>query len=244
MTTASTQSAYHGDLLPDLFLCHGYDARSILPAGWQDGILRVARERAQLHVLVPTSVTSREASTDLRIPTWTVGGLAIAEHLPWVWEFYRGPVRELAQRLYPNERVLTTDQPYGVNFNVQYGDPARNEHGVYERDGEQGRYEVHLDSNGLQANLYATEGDDGELVVSNEDSMDVWGVEAVEKNATVLRPRLAQLLMFDARRHSHYVRALKARDAIRVSLVMNLYLENTGPESARPADLSDHLARV
>ena len=163
------------------------------------------------------------------IPTWTVGGLAVAEHLPWLWEFYRGPVRELAQRLYPDEKVFTTDAPYGVNINVQYGDPARYEQGRYERDGEVGRYEVHRDSNPCQANFYATSG--GDLVVSNEGL--VWGVEAVEKNATVITPEAGQILMFDARYHSHFVRALRDPDAIRASVVMNLYTPSCS-ESARP----------
>lgn len=241
MTTAvSPQSAYGGALLPDLFLWHGYDVRSILPGGWQDDILAVARAEAQLHVLVPTSVTSREASSDLRIPTWTVGGLAVAEHLPWLWEFYRGPVRELAQRLHPHEKILTTDAPYGVNINVQYGDPARYEQGRYGRKGEVGRYEVHWDSNPCQANLYATSG--GDLVVSNEGL--VWGVEAVERNATVIPPEAGHILIFDARGNSHYVRALPPDpDAIRASVVMNLYTPSCS-EFARPADLTDHLARA
>ncbi len=57
------------------FVWHSFDLRAELPGDWQAEVVKVARTHARHRELMPTSVTSREASHDLRIPVATVGGI-------------------------------------------------------------------------------------------------------------------------------------------------------------------------
>src|SRR5687768_5465372 len=75
-----------------------HDVRLLLPAEWQPSVLSVATEWATERTLVPTSVTSREASPDIRIPTLGVGGKAVRRLLPWLYSLYQGQFQSLASQ--------------------------------------------------------------------------------------------------------------------------------------------------
>jgi hypothetical protein len=209
------------------FVWHGFDVRSQLPEDWRDEIGTVARSSAEPRELVATSVTSREASRDIRLTVHTVDGITVMQKLPWLDKLYRGLFRDLAQLLTPEPVAMADDPHYGINLNVQRGN--------------QERYECHVDTNPLQGMLYVNDqppGTGGELVVSNRG--DVTGRAAIDRDATRLYPIAGHLVMFDARRHSHYVTNLANPDGFRVAVAMNFYTPSC-PESDRPADLSKHL---
>ena len=203
-----------------------WDVSPLLPDGWQDDMTGVARRCAADIELTCDSVTSREASPDITVMTHIADGDVIAAELPWLREFYAGPARDLAQMLTSEPVSIAAGAQYGVNLDAQY-------------PGE--RYEAHVDSNPLQGLFYATtqaEEDGGTLVVSNAG--DVRGVDAIEADATRIYPAAGHLVIFDARRHSHYVSVL--RRGFRVVAAMNFYVPSC-PEDARPEDLSRHLFR-
>lgn len=203
------------------------DATSLLPRSWAGDIMRVARSEAASRTLVPTSVTSREATRDLRIPVSTVGGRSVRRCLPWLYDLYRGTFRDILQDISPDPVALATDDRYAVNLNVQVGAGAR--------------YEAHVDSNPWEGLLYATThkpGEGGELVVSNR--RDAWGVEAISEDCARIHPQAGTLVFFDAREFPHFVAPLVDPSAIRIAVAMNFYTPSC-PESARPSDLNQHL---
>ncbi|MGH7868356.1 MAG: 2OG-Fe(II) oxygenase, partial [Candidatus Dormibacteraceae bacterium] len=78
----------------------------------------------------------------------------------------------------------------------------------------------------------------GELVVSLNPSAT--GVQEVEQGPKrVLRPRIGQFVVFDARLHPHYIRPVLGTEA-RVAVATNFYTPSC-PETARPPDLSPHM---
>lgn len=214
-------------LRPLPFLWHCVDLRSELPENWQSDAVDVARRFSAERTLVPTSVTSREASTDLRIPVLTVGGARLRDALPWLYELYRTRLRLIAQQLTGEEVSVANDVRYGINLNVQRGRSMR--------------YECHVDSNPIQGMLYFTDhppGTGGELVVSNRG--DVKGREEVDADAACIYPVAGHLLLFDARKHTHYVEGVQDGEGWRVAAAMNFYT-TSAPESQRPSDLNRHL---
>jgi hypothetical protein len=208
---------------------HTFDLREELPPDWQEEIHEVVTQRVLDSVLVPTSVTSREADAE-PLPVSTVDGHALADKVPWLSALYHGRFRELAQQLTPEPVATAADPQYGVNLNVQRG--------------TQMRYELHVDSNPIQGLLYCTThlpGDGGELVISNLG--DVSGRAYVDKDATRIYPLAGYLVFFDARAHTHYVSPLSSPDGVRIVAAMNFYTSSS-PESARPDDLNAHLFGV
>lgn len=172
-------------------------------------------------------MTSREESTDAKLPVLTVPGAVVAEQLPWLHALYHSRFRDLAQHISDEPVSPAEDVRYGINLNVQRGRGMR--------------YEAHVDSNPIEGLLYATShppGSGGELVVANAG--DVAGVDEIDRDATIIYPVCGHLVFFDARRHSHYVRGLVDEGAVRVVAAMNFYTPSC-PESARPADLNTHL---
>jgi hypothetical protein len=75
--------------------------------------------------------------------------------------------------------------------------------------------------------------------VVGHDSAAV-GVEAVERDCSVIRPQAGQLIFFDGNTCPHYARALRSESDGRVVAVMNFYTESC-PESTRPQGLNRHL---
>lgn len=189
--------------------------------------MRVAERSSSERTLTPTSVTSREARIDLQIPVLTVAGAKLRTEIPWLYELYCSRLREIAQQLTSEEVSTAEDVRYGINLNVQRGRSMR--------------YECHVDSNPIQGMLYFTDhppGTGGELVVSNRG--DVAGKDEVDADATRIYPVAGHLLLFDARRHTHYVEGVEDETGWRVAAAMNFYTESA-PESDRPADLNRHL---
>jgi hypothetical protein len=216
---------------------HTFDVGTQLPRGWDQEIAAIARSCKVYKELVSGhSVTSREASPDVVVPVFTVDGTVIARRLPWLAQLYHGLFRELAQRAFPAEKIMTAQGvQYGLNLNVQH------------RGVGMVRYECHVDSNPVQGLLYTASrlpGTGGELVVSNRG--DVRGVEAIDADAARIIPVAGHLLLFDGRGHSHYVSALSGDGhgtivaGSRTVVAMNFYTPSC-PEEDRPADLSGHL---
>src|SRR4051812_45149997 len=109
------------------FVWHTFDMRPELPTSWQDQILAVARQYAQRRTLVPTSVTSRESSNDMRIPVHTIAGREVAKRLPWLYSLYEGRFRDLAQTLTAEPVVTASELQHGINLNIQVGGDDRYE---------------------------------------------------------------------------------------------------------------------
>jgi hypothetical protein len=209
------------------FLWHCYDLRTELAPGWQEDVRAVADSFGQERTLMPMSVTSREESSEIEVPVLTVGGQRVREEIPWLYELYRGRFRDLAQVLTDEPVSAAEDVRYGINLNVQRGRMMR--------------YECHVDSNPIQGMLYFTDhppGTGGELVVSNRG--DVKGKDAVDADAARIYPVAGHLVLFDARRHTHYVRGTESDTDLRVAAAMNFYT-SSAPETDRPADLNRHL---
>lgn len=209
------------------FLWHCFDLRSELPVNWQQDIVAAAERLTKQRTLIPTSVTSREASRSTEISALTVGGIVVANELPWLYELYKTRFRELAQALTAEPVSTAEDLRYGINLNVQRGKSMR--------------YECHVDSNPIQGMLYVTDhppGNGGELIVSNLG--DVVGKREIDADATRIYPVAGYLVLFDARAHTHYVADVGEASEIRVAAAMNFYTPES-PESIRPPDLDRHL---
>lgn len=209
------------------FAWREFHVQHLLPEGWQETLLEVARKEAKAKMIVPTSVTSREASSSQHIPVLTVGGATIRQQLPWLYDLYAGIFRTLGQLAVAEPVSIASDDRYAINLNVQVGQNMR--------------YECHVDSNPLEGLLYVTShppGTGGELVIGN-DYMAM-GVDQVDADCERLHPTSGTLVFFDARKHPHYVAPLKSEDDIRVVIAMNYYTPSCS-ESHRPADLNRHL---
>lgn len=210
-----------------LFAWTSFDVHSLLPAGWVEQLLAVARTHAVARTLVPTSSTSREAEHIESLPSLTVGGVTVRRELPWLADAYETTFLELAQRTVQDPVITARDPRYGVVLNVKRGRHMR--------------YECHVDSNPLEGLLYATThapGAGGDLVVSNRG--DVPDIDSVDRDCSRIHPVRGQLVFFDGSQNSHYVRPLANEDDIRVVAAMNYYVPHL-PETERPADLNRHL---
>lgn len=204
-----------------------FDFSGNMPNNWQKEIISFAMENAVSRTIIPTSVTSREASVSIQIPVLTVGGKTIKTKLPWLYDLYEGEFRDIGQTCVAEPLSVAEDARYAINLNVQRGTEMR--------------YECHIDSNPLEGLLYVTshpKGSGGELVVSNRPS--AIGVEEISEDCEIIYPESGKLIFFDAREHPHYVAGLKDDLAIRVAVTMNFYTSSC-PESARPKDLNKHL---
>jgi hypothetical protein len=204
-----------------------FDLMDQLPDKWQSSIIDLVDREVKSKVLVSSSVTSRELSSDVSIPVMTVGGRTIRKQLPWLFGMYEGLFREIAQTLTHEPIALAQDDRYAVNLNVQRGN--------------QMRYECHVDSNPIEGLLYVSTqipGDGGELVVTSNP--EARGVEAISKESVRIYPKAGKLVFFDARAHPHFVAPLRLPTDTRIVVAMNYYLPSC-PESSRPPDLNRHL---
>jgi hypothetical protein len=150
----------------------------------------------------------------------------VQQRLPWLYKLYRGDFLELAELAWGKPIKAAFDDRYGIVLNVQQGDTMR--------------FECHVDSNPIAGLLFFTDHPTGggELVVGHNP--DAVGVEALEKNGSVIRPQKGQLIFFDGKTHPHYARTLRSAADERVVAVMNFYTESF-PESTRPPELNRHL---
>jgi len=203
-----------------------YDVSSQLPATWRQDVRRVAAA-ADFRDFPRTPILSREATQVDDVPRGRVHADQVLRGLPWLHQFYRGPFLQLARES-RMERVETArDGRYGVVLNVQRGANMR--------------FECHVDSNPLTGLLFCTDhgaGDGGELVFARDPG--AVGLEAVERDCSVIRPHAGHLIFFDGRRHPHYARPLAKISDVRIVAVMNFYTESC-MESTRPLELNRHL---
>ena len=202
-----------------------FDVTDLLPQDWTTDIKRVAAE-AHFGNYPRTPFLSREAPDVEYINRGRVRADAVQQGLPWLYELYRGEFLGLAEEAWREPVVAASDKRYGVVLNVQRGNTMR--------------FECHVDSNPVTGLLFFTDHPDGggELVVANDP--EAGGVDALEKNGSVIRPQAGQLIFFDGKTYPHYARTLWSDSDDRVVGVMNFYTESC-PESTRPTGLNRHL---
>jgi hypothetical protein len=209
----------------NLFPWMTFDVRPVLPEDWVEQVLAVAAD-ARMTTLQPASSTSREEPSSGGVVVHTVDGHEVDRRLPWLTALYRDGFRVRAERFAGRPVSSARDPLYAINLNVQVGG---------------NRYECHVDSNPVGALLYVTDhpkGTGGELVVGHDP--EARSLDAVDADCSVIYPVAGHLVLFDARRHPHYVRPLRTPGRSRIAVAMNYYTADS-PEDDRPADLSDHL---
>ena len=203
-----------------------FDVTSLLPLDWPDNVKMVAAD-ADFRAFPRTPVLSREAEDVQYITRGRVRADKVQQRLPWLYELYRGAFLERATQAWREPIKPASDDRYGIVLNVQQGDTMR--------------FECHVDSNPLTGLLFFTDhpAGGGELVVGHD--ADAVGVEALEKDSSVIRPQAGQLIFFDGKTHPHYARRLLSKSDARVVAVMNFYTESCPEESTRPLGLNRHL---
>jgi hypothetical protein len=202
-----------------------FDVSSLLPDGWQQDVATVAVE-ADFREFPRTPILSREAEDVAFILRGRVHAREVRQRLPWLYKLYRSGFLELAELAWGEPVKAASDDRYGIVLNVQQGTTMR--------------FECHVDSNPVTGLLFFTDhpAGGGELVVGHDSG--AVGVEALEKNGSVIRPQAGQLIFFDGKTYPHYVRTLRSESDMRVVAVMNFYTGSC-PESTRPTDLNRHL---
>ena len=203
-----------------------YDVSDQLPATWRQDVSRVAAA-ADFRDFPRTPILSREAMQVDHVARGRVHAHQVHHGLPWLHQFYRGYFLQLAGETRAEPVVTAHDSRYGVVLNVQRGPEMR--------------FECHVDSNPLTGLLFCTDhrpGDGGELIFAHDPAAE--GLEAVERDCSIIRPQAGRLIFFDGRRHPHYARPLVRPSDVRIVAVMNFYIESF-PESTRPPELNRHL---
>jgi 2OG-Fe(II) oxygenase superfamily len=207
------------------FSWSAFDVTDRLPQGWQQDISEIVGE-ADIRDYPRTPVLSREAGDVLTIRRGRVRADMVQQRLQWLYKLYRADFLELAAIARAESIKAAFDDRYGVVLNVQRGKDMR--------------FECHVDSNPVTGLLFFTEHPrgGGELVVGHDPA--AVGVEAIERDSTVIEPQAGQLIFFDGKTHPHYARALRSESDMRIVAVMNFYNESC-PESTRPSGLNRHL---
>jgi hypothetical protein len=202
-----------------------FDVTGLLPLDYSDDIKTVAAD-ADFRRYPHTPFLSREAEDAPDIYRGRVRADKVQLRLPWLYKLYRNDFLELAELAWGEPIKAAFDDRYGVVLNVQKGNTMR--------------FECHVDSNPVTGLLFFTDhpAGGGELVVGHDPS--AVGIEALEKDGSVIRPQAGQLIFFDGKTHPHYARALRRRADRRVVAVMNFYTDGC-PESTRPPELNRHL---
>ena len=211
--------------MPLIFSWSTFDVTNRLPEGWQEDIGAVAVD-ADCREFPRTPVLSREAADVTYIERGRVHADKVQQCLPWLYKLYRSDFLELAAQVHAQPIEPALDDRYGVVLNVQRGETMR--------------FECHVDSNPLTGLLFLTEhlAGGGELIVGHDPA--AVGVEAIERDGSVIRPQAGQLIFFDGKTYPHYTRPLLSESDVRVVAVMNFYTESC-PESTRPRELNRHL---
>ncbi len=202
-----------------------FDVTRLFPEDWHDDIRAVAAE-AEFRDFPRTPVLSREAADVSHITRGRVHAGQVRQCLPWLCKLYQNDFAGLAAQAWREPIDTAIDDRYGVVLNVQQG-PAM-------------RFECHVDSNPVTGLLFLTghPAGGGELVVSHDPA--AVGVEALERDCSLIRPHAGQLIFFDGKTYPHYARAVRAADEVRVVAVMNFYTRSC-PETTRPVELNRHL---
>jgi hypothetical protein len=202
-----------------------FDVTRLLPFDYPDDIKVVAAD-ADFRHYPRTPFLSREADNVPHISRGRVRADKVRSRLSWLYELYRGEFLERAEEAWGEPIKAATDDRYGIVLNVQQGNTMR--------------FECHVDSNPVTGLLFFTDhpAGGGELVVGHDSG--AVGIEALEKNGSVIRPQAGQLIFFDGKTYPHYARTLRSDADTRVVAIMNFYTESC-PESTRPSELNRHL---
>jgi len=211
--------------MPPRFHWTAFDVSGLLPDDWTNDIGAVAAE-ADFRDFPRTPVLSREAEKTTHVTRGRVRADLVRQRLAWLYALYRDDFLELAAQAFAEPIEPALDDRYGVVLNVQRGTTMR--------------FECHVDSNPVTGLLFLTDHPrgGGELVVGHDPT--TVGVEAAERDCSVIRPQAGQLIFFDGKTHPHYARALLSGSEVRVVAVMNFYT-TACPESTRPSELNRHL---
>jgi hypothetical protein len=203
-----------------------FDVINMLPLGWRRDIRQVAVE-ADFRNYPRTPFLSREAEGVTHITRGRVRADAVQQRLPWLYKLYRSDFLDLANQARAESVRAAFDDRYGVVLNVQRGGGMR--------------FECHVDSNPVTGLLFLTDhpAGGGELVVGHDPA--AVGIEAIERDCTLIEPQAGQLIFFDGKTHPHYARALLSGSDMRVVAVMNFYTESCPESSTRPSGLNRHL---
>lgn len=198
----------------------------LLPAGWATEIRAVAAE-AEFRDYPRTPFLSREAVDVGHVTRGRVRASRVQAALPWLYRLYRGEFLELAARAWKEPVKAAADDRYGVVLNVQRGKTMR--------------FECHVDSNPVTGLLFLTDHPvgGGELAVGNDP--DVVGVEALDRNCTLIPPHAGQLIFFDGKTYPHYARELSSEQDERIVAAMNFYTGSCPEMTTRPKGLNRHL---
>jgi hypothetical protein len=202
------------------------DVASLLPDNWRDKVRRVA-ENADFRRYPRTPYLSREAGDVESVIRGRVRADTLHARLPWLYQLYRSEFLELAAQAWKEPVQAASDDRYGVVLNVQRGKTMR--------------FECHVDSNPLTGLLFLTDhpAGGGELAIGNDPA--VVGVEALDRDCTLITPRAAQLIFFDGKTYAHYARELSMEEDERIVAVMNFYTESCPESATRPDGLNRHL---
>lgn len=201
-----------------------FDVTGSLPPNWRRELKAVAKG-ADFRRFPRTPVLSREAPEVSHIARGRVHAAQVRDRLPWLYKAYRHEFLEFAGEVAQEGVLPAHDDRYGIVLNVQRGTATR--------------FECHVDSNPLTGLLFCTNHlAGGELVISHDETAA--GIDAVERDSSVIRPHAGHLIFFDARKHPHYARALTAPWRLRIVAVMNFYTDSC-PEWTRPPELNKHL---
>ncbi len=204
------------------------DLRAELPPDWQATLVEAGQRRADRRTLLPRHASCREGDNDLGVVVATVDAAEVRHSLQWLYKAYHGMLREIVEQVEGQPITTAVDDRHGVVLNVLLGTDMR--------------YEAHLDTNPIEGILFGTThppGTGGELVFASHPEAD--GVVEIDEACTCIYPVAGHLILFDGRRHPHYVRPLRDDGALRVVAAMNFYTAAC-PETARPQDLDGHLA--
>lgn len=212
----------------DPFQYLAFDARPLLPAGWQEDLTRAVALEAEPRWLYPKHTSSRETKHTVALELWALRA-GFTEQFPWLGQLYRGPLLEAAQCFAGAVPLVPANGPYGVALNVSRGN----------------RGEVHVDTNEVQGLLCLA--GDGPLVVGLHPHMR--GVEQVDLGPRVLLPHVpGRFYVFRAQDTPHYARPNGPWGGEwRINADLNYYAAHFADgvtEDMRPADLSAHLAGV
>lgn len=193
------------------------NVESLMPPDWQQQIENVVKKYGKLVTLQGGKVsTSLEDDRFTTIYTVVKGG-DIEANLPWVWELYQGPFRELVSKVAGQEVEVDPDKKFSANINTITK--------ATQKDG----YELHTDINHWTALLAVTtmhEEDGGELIHVLPDDGRV-----------ETRIRAGLLYIFDGRNHPHKVNLLNQEGSAdtRITVPMDYVLK--GVKVKRPDDL-------
>jgi hypothetical protein len=194
----------HGGLVVALRSWTTVDVRSDLPVDWVAQILAVAAH-------APTTTLLLAAPTGTEPSGWvvvhSVDGGEVGRRLPWLTDLYEDVFRRRVERCAGDRVSPAADPRRALSLDVQTGG---------------NRYQPNEGDRHWGALLHVTdhpEGTGGELVLGHDPQART--IEEIDAACSVIHPEAGHLLLFDARRHPHYVRPLRTPGRSRIAVTMS-----------------------